>query len=273
MPRKPPVTTVDHSALPECGLSHQRFSKCADGVDRTPGARLKGRRKHVDLKVEAPAPTVTEQPTSPVVIEDLAKVELITDSAVIAALTPDDLRRQLLLRAAIDDAQKEFEENEKRVKEIDPHARLNRPEILRRTNEKAAQILLNQLDHTLAQAEVTRHIGQVERRGDKGAFMDALKKGIPQAEVEQIRETIAGIPAARDKKAADARDAEKRKTHVNGDTVWVCENENAECYHHSFRGAALEVVRKKAQAEPGWQFVCPRCRGNRVRLADLQEVA
>jgi hypothetical protein len=272
----PPSSVVDHSALAGCGVSHQRFANCADGVNR--GRGRSGKRAPdviltADLHVEAPAPVVTEQPKSPVALDDLKEVELITDPVVIASLTPDDLRRQLLLRAVMDEAQKEFRENEDRVKAIDPHARLNRPEILRRPSEKAAQILLNQLEHTLATAEVTRHAAQVERTGSKGAFLDALKKGIPKEEVETMRETLAGIPAARDKKESDAREAAKRKTHVNGDTVWVCENSNSDCYLRSFRGASLEVVRKKAQAEPGWTFVCPRCRGNRVRLADLQEVA
>lgn len=260
MPRKRPPTTVDHSTLAECGLTHQRFAKCADGVDRTPGARAGKRAK--SASAAAPAP-----------VDDLTKVELITDPVVIAALTPDDLRRQLLLRAAMDDAEKEFKENEERVKAIDPHARINRPEILQRPSDKAARILLNQLDHTLAEAATNRRIAAAEATGNRGAYFDALKKGIPQEEVEQMRETLAGIPAARDKKAADERDAEAKKTHVNGDTVWICENEGAACYLRSFRGASLEVVRKKAKAEPGWRFVCPRCKGNRVRLADLQEVA
>lgn len=257
MARKPPPSSiVDHTAMVECGTSHQRFARCADGVSRVPGNRRKRSTENANAAA-VPAPQAAAAPSR----EELAKVELITDPAQIAMLAPDDLKRQLLLRAEMDKAAAEHAKAE-----AESGVHLNRPEILRRPNEKAAEILLRQLDHTLATADATRIVA-----ADPSAAN--LKKYVPVEEVEQTREILAGIPEMRDKKAAEEREREARKTHVNGDTIWLCENPGAKCNGHSFRGASLEIIRRKAKAEPGWQWVCPSCKGGRVRLADLQEVA
>lgn len=204
-----------------------------------------------------PAPQAAAAPSR----EELEKVELITDPAVIAALAPEDLKKQLLLRTEIDRATAEHAKAEAESGVV-----LNRPQIMRRPNDKAAEILLRQLDHTLANRDVTAAAAA-------NPTADALRKYVPIDEVENTRKTLAAIPEMRDRAASEARQREAQKTHVNGDTIWLCENANAPCSGRPFRGASLEVIRKKAAAEPGWTWACPKCKGTRVRLADVQEVA
>jgi hypothetical protein len=217
----------------------------------------RARKKNDKLAVVAQAEQVKNEALT---VEEIKATPLITDPAQIAALPPDDLRRQLLVRAAIDNAAAEHKKAEAETGMV-----LARPEIMRRTNEKAAKVLLNQLDQVLADRGATRFAAL-------HPTADNLKKYVPEAEVRNTRETLAAIPAMRDKKRQEAEDKEHQKSHVNGDVLWVCEsNPEAPCYAKTFYGASLDVVRRKAAAEPGWIFACPKCRGTRIRLADIRE--
>jgi hypothetical protein len=210
-----------------------------------------------DAAVVAPPETVGE---TGLTVSEIKAMPLITDPAQIAALAPDALRQQLLVRAEMDKAAAEHKKAEAETGLV-----LARPEIMRRTNEKAGRLLLNQLDHVLADRGATRFAALAPTA-------DNLKKYVPLSEVENTRKTLAAIPAMRDKKRQEAEDKERAKTHVNGEVLWVCEsNPEAPCYAKTFYGASLDVVRRKAAAEPGWIFACPKCRGTRIRLADMRE--
>jgi hypothetical protein len=270
---KAPNSKID-CQRPTCLTRHERFAKCADGVRAVVGGARKGPRKSGPpvssgtTPIAAPAKAASASGdvdatvgATGMTVEEIKAFPLITDPAEILALAPEDMKKQLLVRAEMEKVEGEWHAAEKQS-----DMKLPTPNILRRTNEKAARILLNQLDHTLAVAEVTKHV-----RDNPTA--DNMKKYIPEEEVLRVKETLAEIPQMRDDKRHEEEDRERRKTHVNGTALWVCENEGSKCYHSGFRAASLDLVRRKAQAEPGWIFACPRCKGTKVRLADLQEVA
>ena len=243
--------------MPSTKAQHKRArerKKAAQVATATvPGVMEPGTREAAQQEVVAGTDMTVAQ---------VQEMKLITDPAEIARLAPEDLRKQLLARAAVDSAAADLARREAESGTVQM-----RPEIMRRTDEKAGRVLLNQLDHVLASAGATRAVAANPTAAN-------LKKYIPVEEVEQMRETLAGIPESRDKKASADREREAKKSHVNGTAIWQCENydrEGKSCGR--FRGAALEVVRRKAAAEPGWIFACPVCRGTRVRLADMQEVA
>jgi hypothetical protein len=220
--------------------------------------KKRAEKRLAKTKAQAAAPETVGE--TGLTVDEIKALPLVTDPAQIAALPPEALKQQLLVRAEMEKAQGEWKRAEAETGLVLP-----RPEIMRRTNEKAARVLLNQLDAVIGDAGATRFAGLAPTA-------DNLKKYVPLAEVENTRKTLAAIPALQDKKRQEAEDKERRKTHVNGDVLWVCESDPQQpCYAKTFYGASLDIIRRKAAAEPGWTWACPRCRGIRLRLADIRE--
>ncbi len=192
-------------------------------------------------------------------IAEIKAYPLITDPEEIERLTPEALRKELKIRAEMDKAAKAHEKREAEL-----GVKLSRPEILRRTDDKAARILLNQLNHTLATAGVTERAATMAVRD--------LPKVIPQEEAQATHDLLGRLPQMREDKRHEAERKEALRTHVSGEVAWVCESQPEEpCYARVFYAASLEQVRRKGRAEPGWQLACPRCKGTRIRLADQRE--
>lgn len=272
----PTVTPVHQSQVQKlherCGTVHHRFKACPDGFREYAGSAKRGPKKKTldriaaneaasSVAVASSAPPEAAPPA----VAPAERPRLITDPAEIAALTPDALKQQLLLRAEMDSADKEWREAEASASEAaGTTIHLNRPQILRRTNEKAAKVLLNQLDAVLGDAGVTARAA---------ANPHLLNKLVPASEVEHTRRTLAAIPEMREQAEQEAEAAEESKQYVYGEEWWVCENTEAACYLSRFRGPSIDYIRRKAKAERGFTWADPRCGGVHVRMMTKEEAA
>lgn len=242
-----------------CGTTHYRVARCANGERLMPGNEGKGRRRKQTPQTEELADIIAENAaieeakrTATVSVPPAETVtSLITDPAEIKALTPEDLRKQ---------AEADWHKAEEAGKAAyGPDFTLNRPAILRDKSEVAKEELLRQLGAVQAEAQrdprsraamlAANRVDPAQKdKDDIAAMQTAIREGAARAEANE---------SAADRKARMASDI------PNGEQVWVCGN------GHRFRSMSQDRVRVKGRQEPGWQLHCRDCGDNRVRvLAD-----
>lgn len=185
-----------------------------------------------------------------------ATTALIVDPEEIARLTPDALKEQAILLASREKARLEHEKAEALLRQADPNARLSTPTILRDLSDDKGRELMAQLDMTFAE----RSRSDVLRR-ELMAKAGVDSKAKDAEEAQDIHDLIATHNERVDAKESAAKEAAKAPQHINGNQVWNCES----C-HKRFNSAPMDLIKRKAAAEPDWRFACPLCQSTRVRM-------
>jgi len=238
-----------------CGEPHHRFKECADGFRVFEGEPFTS-PSSVNAAV-APDVALPTEPVPPAASVDPAEAARADLRAMIAAAPEgSQQRRSLELMLERDEARSKHAQDEKELQTIsgNPDARLPVPNIIREKDEKKGRALLAQLDRVLGEARLAK---------DPRAMP-------PREEVMLVKETLASIPAKRDAEERAVKDALRRPEHMPGEQDWICREPTC---GKRFRAGTLEMVRRKAKAEPGWRFVCPHCGGMHVELLMLEVVA
>lgn len=252
-----------------CSQPHHHFAYCADGVKRIKNAPpfkkgdpLRGAaKKHADEKAARTTSNVevtTTTTTAPAVV---ATTETATQTTAVSAR--DELRAMAgalpegsSQRKAIehliarDEARESHAKAEAEIQKVDPSAHLPKPIILRDKSEDAARHLNSEMDRLMFAA---------------GTSAASQRHMLPQ-EAQVVHDTLTGLEERREAQAAVSAPANHE--HVPGSQPWLCHG----CKTR-FQSGTMDIIRRKAAAEPSWRFVCPECGNGKVEIIEMAATA
>lgn len=257
-----------------CNDPHAPLGYCKDGVrlHGAPAFRRGDNRnrsnKAAQAEAGAPVSAVSSEPEPTVVTSDPTPTATASDAVTVTASDARSELRTLIDSLPEGSTQRKalevmLERDEARVKHdqdeqsfratVGEDARLPLPTILREKDEKKARVVLNELDRLLAKEGVS------DKRSR--STPDIMRDLAPEA--QSAKDTLGRIHETREMTERQAALAAAKPEHFAGDTDWWCND----C-HKGFTAASLDQVRRKAQAEHGWRFVCPHCIGVHVQLRE-----